>query len=76
MSMKRKSMFKKIIEKIYLSFSDNLVYLDSVTGCRTIFYFDKVLRKKFNIPEETIDKLNSIGNPNPLASEELKNVIE
>ena len=34
------------------------------------------LRKNFNIPEETIDKLNSIGNPNPLASEELKNVIE
>lgn len=51
MSMKRKNMFKKIIEKIYLSFSDNLVYLDSVTGCRTIFYFDKVLRKKFNSKE-------------------------
>lgn len=33
------------------------------------------LRKNFNIPEETIDKFNSIGNSNPLTSEELKTLL-
>ena len=42
---------KKIIEKIYLSMKDNLVYYDSVTSCRTRYYFDNVVKKKYKNTE-------------------------
>lgn len=39
---------KVIIEKIYLSFNDNLVYYDSVTRCKSRFYYDTIICKKYN----------------------------
>lgn len=47
-------MFKKIIEKIYLSFNDNLVSYDSTTKCRSRYYFDNVLNKKYRNRECTV----------------------
>lgn len=44
-------MFKKLIEKIYLSFSNNLVYFDQVTGCKTRFYYDNVVKAKYQKKE-------------------------
>lgn len=41
------SFFKYIIERIYLSFNDNLVYYDSVTRCRSRFYYDTVICPKY-----------------------------
>lgn len=41
------SLLKKFIEKLYLSFDDNLVYFDSVTHCKTRFYYDYVAKSKY-----------------------------
>lgn len=45
------NVFKKIIERIYLSFSDNLVYYDSVTHCKTRYYYDHVVKSKYQKKE-------------------------
>ena len=42
-----KNVFKKIVERIYLSFNDNLVYYDSVTRCKSRFYYDAIVRMKY-----------------------------
>lgn len=42
-----KNVFKKIVERIYLSFNDNLVYYDSVTRCKSRFYYDAIIRIKY-----------------------------
>lgn len=41
------SILFKIVEKIYLSYKNNLVYCDSLTGARTRMYYDKVMKKKW-----------------------------
>lgn len=39
---------KFFIEKLYLSFNDNLVYYDSTTRCKSRFYYDEVICKKYD----------------------------
>jgi len=42
-----RNIWKYLIEKIYLSFDDNLVYYESVTHCKSRFYYDTVIRPKY-----------------------------
>ena len=44
----------KFIEKAYLNMNDNLVYYDSVTTCKTRYYFDNVARIKYREKEYCI----------------------
>ena len=46
-----RNVFKYIIERIYLSFSDNLVYYDSTTHCKSRFYYDVVIYPKYEHEE-------------------------
>lgn len=45
---------QQFIEKLYLNMSNNLVYYDSVTTCKTRYYFDNVARKKYREKEYCI----------------------
>lgn len=45
---------QKIIEKLYLNMSNNLVYYDSVTACKSRYYFDNIARKKYREKEYCI----------------------
>ena len=45
---------QRFIEKLYLNTSNNLVYYDSVTACKTRYYFDNVARKKYKEKEYCI----------------------
>ena len=38
---------QKIVEKLYLRINDNLVYFDSVTKCKTRFYYDTIAKPKY-----------------------------
>lgn len=40
-------MFKKFIEKLYLSMDGNLVYFDEVTKCKSRYYYDNVVKEKY-----------------------------
>lgn len=37
----------KIIEKIYLHIDNNLVFYDSVSTCKSRYYYDNVVKKKY-----------------------------
>ena len=41
------NLFYKIVEKIYLSLPNNLVYYDSLTGIYSRMYYDRVVKKKY-----------------------------
>ena len=41
-------MFKKIIEKLYLSMEGNLVYYDEITRCKSRNYNDNVVKEKYS----------------------------
>ena len=43
------NMFKALIEKLYLNQSGNLVYYDSMTGCKTRLYYDRVAKDKYSL---------------------------
>lgn len=42
------NIFEKIIEKIYLHIDNNLVYYDSVSTCKSRYYYDHVAKKKYH----------------------------
>lgn len=42
-------MLKKTLEKLYLKQKGNLVYYDSMTGCKTRLYYDTVAKKKYSL---------------------------
>lgn len=44
-------LLKCLIEKIYLSFNDNLVYYESVTQCKSRFYYDTIVCPKYENKE-------------------------
>jgi len=46
--------FKMIIEYIYLNFSDNKVYSDSLTQCKTYAYYNDVVKEKYKNKEVLI----------------------
>lgn len=46
-----KKFLKNLIEHIYLSFDDNLVYYDSTTHCKSRFYYDSIVRDKYKRKE-------------------------
>ena len=41
-------LFKKIIEKLYLSMDGNLVYYDGITKCYSRYYYDNIVKEKYN----------------------------
>ena len=45
------SRFKQFIEKIYLSWPDNLVFVDSMTEVNTKSYYDKIVKPKYDDKE-------------------------
>ena len=42
-------MIKKFIEKLYLKQKGNLVYFDSMTGCKTRLYYETVAKRKYSL---------------------------
>jgi diguanylate cyclase (GGDEF)-like protein len=46
-----KKFLKRLIERIYLSFNDNLVYFESITRCKSRFYYDTVVCKYYESKE-------------------------
>ena len=42
-------MLKKVLEKLYLKQKGNLVYYDTMTGCKTRLYYDSVAMKKYSL---------------------------
>ena len=40
-------MFKKLIEKLYLSMEGNLVYYDEITKCKSRYFYDNVIKEKY-----------------------------
>lgn len=42
------NILEKFIEKIYLHIDDNLVFYDSVSTCKSRYYYDHVAKKKYN----------------------------
>ena len=42
-----KGLFKNLIEKIYLSMDENLVYYDEITKCHSRYYYDNVCKEKY-----------------------------
>ena len=41
-------LFKKLIEKMYLSMEGNLVYFDQTTKCHSRYYYDNIVKEKYN----------------------------
>ena len=41
-------MFKKLIEKLYLSMEGNLVYYDEITKCKSRYFYDNVIKEKYS----------------------------
>lgn len=45
------NLFKRLVEKAYLSFEDNLVYYDSTTHCKSRYYYDNIAKTRFQNEE-------------------------
>ena len=41
-------LFKNLIEKLYLSMDGNLVYYDGITKCHSRYYYDNIVKEKYN----------------------------
>ena len=41
-------LFKNLIEKLYLSMDGNLVYYDEITKCHSRYYYDNIVKEKYN----------------------------
>ena len=41
-------LFKNLIEKLYLSMDGNLVYYDETTKCHSRYYYDNIVKDKYN----------------------------
>lgn len=46
-----KRLLKRLIERIYLTFDDNLVYFESTTRCKSRFYYDRIVCPKYESKE-------------------------
>lgn len=49
-----KKFLKRLIERIYLSFDDNLVYYESTTRCKSRFYYDNIVCRRYESRECTV----------------------
>lgn len=74
-------MLLKILEFFYLKKKGNLVYYDSMTGCKTRLYFDKVAKRKYSLSNYgviyvDIDNLKRINDEkgHDFGDEEIKRV--